>query len=562
MATPAVTADISEKPSETSLKPVTDVSPATSATPKLEDGAKEGALDPATAPGVIPDTPDAELYDHPLAQLSPLRKGVLLFIFALADFLDVCNVSGVAIAVAQISLDIDLETSQAVWIITSYSICFSAFLLFAGRLSDLFPAHLVFELGYMGMGILSLATSFATNNKYGFLVLRGLTGITGAMTLPSAYHLTVHMYPDPKEQGAKLAFMGLAGALGNVLGLVLAGLCMQASYHWFFRLVAITAITFTLVALVLLPRSMPPTYDHARDKLPRWRLMDVPGVFIMAGSLICFILSLTQGPIDGWGSASFMAPFVLCWPLAIGFFVWETKIPTRTAILPGSVWKITNAVIMSVAMLIPMGFWATSQLLYANYWQFAYGWKPLHVAAAMLPQGVMAVVVGGAVQYVPAIINKPHWSIGIGAILIIVAEILQIKSNGGGSDLNYWKYVFPAFIIGSTGGMGITFAASINLVQYCPPEMAGVAGAWINVLFQVGGAIALAVQAGMESVSFTSGVVPSWMDAGARSYYFIIGWTAALAAGYVVFYKQPKEIAVEHEEARKRIAEKVGGLGV
>lgn len=46
------------------------------------------------------------------------------------------------------------------------------------------------------------------------------------------------------------------------------------------------------------------------------------GVGLMMTSLICFILALTQGPIDGWGSASFIAPFILSFPLAIGFFFW------------------------------------------------------------------------------------------------------------------------------------------------------------------------------------------------------------------------------------------------
>jgi len=50
--------------------------------------------------------------------------------------------------------------------------------------------------------------------------------------------------------------------------------------------------------------------------------MDLPGVIIMMGALICFILSLTQGPIDGWGSAAFIAPFILAWVLGPLFFFW------------------------------------------------------------------------------------------------------------------------------------------------------------------------------------------------------------------------------------------------
>jgi MFS family permease len=92
----------------------------------------------------------------------------------------------VGVAVAQISQDIKLEISQIVWIITSYSLCFSAFLLFAGRLADIFRAQFIFIIGFVGLGVLSLVNSFVTSNKYGFLILRGLGGIFGALTIPAS----------------------------------------------------------------------------------------------------------------------------------------------------------------------------------------------------------------------------------------------------------------------------------------------------------------------------------------------------------------------------------------
>lgn len=129
------------------------------------------------------------------------------------------------------------------------------------------------------------------------------------------------MFPDPKIQQGKLAFLGLSGAAGNVLGLVLAGLCMLANYRWFFRLVAIICILFSILTFILLPYTGS-TYSSKGESTPRWKRMDIIGVIILMGSLICFILSLTQGPIDGWSQKSFIAPFVISIPLALGFFFW------------------------------------------------------------------------------------------------------------------------------------------------------------------------------------------------------------------------------------------------
>lgn len=96
---------------------------------------------------------------------------------------------------------------------------------------------------------------------------------------------------------------------------------MLANYRWFFRLMAIICITFTIATLLILPYTGS-TYKQEGEKTPRWKRMDIIGVVVLMGALICFILALTQGPIDGWGSASFIAPFVLAFPLGVGFFYW------------------------------------------------------------------------------------------------------------------------------------------------------------------------------------------------------------------------------------------------
>ncbi|KAL1407889.1 hypothetical protein Q8F55_007325 [Vanrija albida] len=482
---------------------------------------------------------------HPLARLSQGRKHLLLFIFAVASFVDVCNVSGVGIASAQIARDINLHVSQIVWIITAYSLTFASFLLFAGRLSDLFPAQLVFEIGFVGLGIMSLVQSFVTHNKYGFLIVRGLGGIMGAMTIPSAYHLAVHMFPDPAEQRKKLAFLGIAAALGNVLGLVLAGLTMLASYHWFFRLMAIICLSFSVTTVILLPWT---PADHDPTDGPRWKRLDLAGVVLMSGALLCFILGLTQGPIDGWGKASFIAPFIISIFLGVGFFVLEANIHPRLAVLPATIWKIKNMKVASIVTLMPFSFWITNQLLYTTYWQVVFHWRPLHVAAAALPQGIAALMVGGLVQVFPGIINRPRITIPIGSALVMTAEALMYFSDGG-KHMDYWKFCFPAFVIGSMGAISVFMASGINLISFCPPEMGGVAGAWTQGLAQVGSAIALGVQAGLEGTELAD-----WKH-NARSFWYEFAALALVATVYAVFYSEPRGTLEEHSLTRERIAE-------
>ena len=93
------------------------------------------------------------------------------------------------------------------------------------------------------------------------------------------------------------------------------------------------------------------------------------------------------------------------------------------------------------------------------------------------------------------------------------------------------------------------FASTINLITYCPPEMAGVAGAWTQVVAQVGVAVTLAVQAGLQTD------LRDWKESSGRGYWFMVAWAAACALQYTIFYKPYGTPAEEHEATRRRIRE-------
>lgn len=138
----------------------------------------------------------------------------------------------------------------------------------------------------------------------------------------------------------------------------------------------------------------------------------------------------------------------------------------------------------------------------------------------------------------------------------MVAEILQIYSYGG-QGYDYWRYLFPAYVLGSAGAMLCYFASAVNIVVFAPPEMSGVISAWVQVVAQVSGAVTLAVQAAFETEDFAD-----WMQSAGRTFWFVFAWVAVLGLQYVIFYTKPGTPEEEHELARKRIAETGKGEGV
>ena len=79
--------------------------------------------------------------------------------------------------------------------------------------------------------------------------------------------------------------------------------------------------------------------------------------------------------------------------------------------------------------------------------------------------------------------------------------------------------------------------------------MAGVAGAWAQVLAQVGGAVTLAVQAGLQTD------LTDWKKSSGRAFWFLVAWFAVGTIQYVVFFKPFGTAEEEHAATRQRIKE-------
>lgn len=71
---------------------------------------------------------------NPLAELSPARKIVLLFLFCFSQFLDTFNTSALFSAIPVIATSTGLNDSQSVWLTSAYQLSFAAFLLIASLL--------------------------------------------------------------------------------------------------------------------------------------------------------------------------------------------------------------------------------------------------------------------------------------------------------------------------------------------------------------------------------------------------------------------------------------------
>jgi MFS family permease len=426
----------------------------------------------------------------------------------------------------------------------------AACLLFAGRLADLYPPHRVFTFGFAGISITYLIISFMTN-EIAFYVLRSISALLAVLTIPSAINMIVQMYPDPEEQAKKLGLFGMSGALANTIALVLAGVFLLANWRWYFRFITILTVSppfhrllfrisadqqapFAVIAWFLMPKT-----EAVASGLGPWdkiKRMDLPGVGIMVASLILFVYGFTQAPMIGWSSAQFIAPFIISVVLAAGFIIYERFLPVGYSLLPHGIWSYPNIFPLLLQASGVFMWMATVQLRLATYFQIALNNSAILAAVKLLPMGVTALVVGILTQVMPWLITRPRYVQPIASVFCFVGSML-FAFSGGGHGSNYWAYIFTGEVIGTAGAMIIFISMNSMIIMSFPLESAGIGGSFANVIFQVGGVIGIAVQAGL--IATGDGTVEDWV--GSRNgYFFTSGYILATGLIFVLWYRQEK----------------------
>jgi hypothetical protein len=135
------------------------------------------------------------------------------------------------------------------------------------------------------------------------------------------------------------------------------------------------------------------------------------------------------------------------------------------------------------------------------------------------------------------------------------AYLLFIYSDGEIYNNEYWRWYFPAFIIGSGAAMASFLGVNITVMTSVPPQMSGVAGALLQVSLQVGAVIGLSVQAGL--LTLNPGTFVNYANVQA-SFWFQFGWCLFNLIIFLVFFRAGR--AAEGSELHKQMSRQGGEI--
>jgi EmrB/QacA subfamily drug resistance transporter len=380
----------------------------------------------------------------------------------------------VVLALPVMMADLHTDLVTMVWVIMAYLLVMTVLTTQVGRFGDMFGRVRMYNLGFAVFTAGSVACGFATTGA-ALIAFRVAQAVGGALISSNSGAIIADTFPAA-ERGRAYGMTSIGYNTGAVLGILLGGLIITF-INW--RFIFFINLPIGVTALIMGVRVL-------RERSPRLaRRMDLPGVALLGGGLLLFLVGLTDA--TGAGFTRPVAEMVAAGVVVIAAFVaWErfAQAPLldlhllRRRVLTASVFAASLQALGNFAILF----------LIIMYLQGVRGLSPFAASLLLVP----GYVVGGFIgpwsgRIADRVGARTPASIGL---LGQVCGVLVYATLGVATPL--WVVVTAATINGI--GSGFFFPANSSAVMAdAPPKDYGVASGLLRTLSNVGMVTSFAV---------------------------------------------------------------------
>ena len=317
-----------------------------------------------------------------------------------------------------------------------------------------------------------------------------LQGVFGALLVSSALSLLTTTFTDPAERGKAFGVFGAIGVAGGAIGLLLGGVLTEyLSWRWCLYINVAIALPAAAGALALL-------HNQDRSASPK---LDLPGTLTVVLGLVALVYGFSQAEADGWGAASTLgfiaAGLVLLWLfVALQRRVAHPLLPLRIALDRNRGGAFIALATNSAGLLAVF-------LFLTYYLQENLGLSPVMTGLAFLPSPI--VVALASMQLGPRAAARfgARPPIAAGMALAAVGMVLLAQLDAKSS---YLTGVVPGLVVMSLG-LGCVMGLAMGTATFgVEPADAGVGGATVNTMQQVGGSLGTALLSTLAISAMTS----------------------------------------------------------
>ena len=240
----------------------------------------------------------------------------ILVAVGLFTFMSTLDGTIVNIALPVISKDLHIPMSQSEWVVSLYLIVVCSFILFFGKLSDIYGKIKVFRLGAIFFIGGSLLSGIRINLIF-LLVARALQAFGAAMTMATNNGIITEIFPAT-ERGKALGTIGSFVALGSIAGPGLGGLILShLSWSYIFWLNVPVGLIAAIIGAIFLPKDI--TFTKSA--------LDKAGSFSFALGMITLFGGIFLGQQLGFSSL----PVLLMLLVGLVSFIWFIYVENHVA---------------------------------------------------------------------------------------------------------------------------------------------------------------------------------------------------------------------------------------
>jgi EmrB/QacA subfamily drug resistance transporter len=310
-------------------------------------------------------------------KLSDIPRGVWLIAgtVVLGSFMSQLDTSVVNVGLQGItkSLNSNLATTQ--WIASGYLLALGASIPLTSWMVRKHGGRRVWLCAIVAFSVASLLCALAQTADQ-LIALRILQGIAGGMLLPTGQILAAQA-AGPERMGRVMSTTGIVVVLAPVLGPVLGGLLIEASWRWLFLInVPVGVIAFVL-GFRLLPRG------GAEPTPP----LDVPGLILISVGLPSAIYAITEaGNSQSITKTSVVVTALVAIAALAAFARRELRVPApllNVRILGNRMFAssmitstFASAALFGILILTPL------------YLEIERGYSPIHTGLLMIGTGI------------------------------------------------------------------------------------------------------------------------------------------------------------------------------
>lgn len=421
---------------------------------------------------VIPAASTATVPPTAARGTAPPRASLLAAM--LGFFVVALDAQIVNVTLPDIRHDLGGGLSGLQWIVTGYTLMFSALLLLAGTLSDRIGARRAYGTGMVLFAVASAACGFAPS--LGFLVAaRVVQGAGAALVTPTSLALIREAYTDSVQRGKAIAYWAMGGSVAAAAGPVIGGALAQADWRLIFFVnlpVAAAALTVLLTRVADSPRR-PARFDWTGQA----------SAVLALGALTFAVI---EGGSQGYGNGLIIGAFAVA---AVSFAVFTVaQARGRYPMIPVRLFRsrmVTTA--LAVAFITMAGFYGVV-FLQSLYFQQLRGASAFQTGLLFLPMTALVAVLNPVAARVAARFGRlvPI----IGGQLLMIAGLITLSVLPATTPT---PLIAVAMIPVGVGGSFTVPPVTSLLIDSVPPELAGTASGVLNTFRQLGGSLGVAV---------------------------------------------------------------------